>query len=398
MTTAPDTAQDMAPDMTPDPGSVDLPDVRAASGIVDDRGDCADELAERVRQAHDARTSLAILGGGTKRATGRQFSGDPLDVTRHNGIVSYEPAELVLTARAGTRLADVTAVLAAAGQMLAFEPPAFGAGATVGGTVACGISGPRRPWGGAVRDAVLGVELINGAGERLKFGGQVMKNVAGYDVSRLMAGARGVLGVMTQVSVKVLPMPEVETTCVLTLDQDAALARVVAWNRSALPLSATCHVDGQLFVRLSGAAAAVQEAAVGIGGEQVAASDDFWSAAREQRMAFFDANEAGDCAGGLWRFSLPHAARMPCFAGDWLVEWAGAQRWLRACAPVGGAATSAGAPAAGAEFVAAAAALGGHVQRWRPQWWEPQLGGPQRELQTRLQAAFDPRGIFNPGR
>ena len=342
--------------------------------------DLCEALAAQVRQAYDGRVPLWIRGGGTKRHLAPPCAGEPLDVARHHGIVSYEPSELVLTARAGTPLAVVEAVLAAAGQMLPFEPPAFGAAATLGGTIACGSAGPRRPWGGAVRDAVLGVQMINGAGERLTFGGQVMKNVAGYDVSRLMAGARGVLGVLTQVSVKVLPRAETEVTCVLSLDRQAALAKVVAWNRSPLPLSATCHVDGLLSVRLSGADVAVRAAAASSGGDHLAHGPAFWHGLKEQTLPFFAAGAE------LWRYSLPHAAPMPRAAGAWLIEWAGAQRWLCRAAAAG---AEEAAPAA------EAASLGGHAQRWRHAWWETPPGAAQSAVQARLKLAFDPRGIFN---
>ena len=357
---------------------------QATPGATIDRSvvdnDISSDLIAQVKAAYAAGRILAIRGGGTKCWWVEELDREVLDTTPHSGIVSYEPTELVLTARAGTRLADVVAALDSAGQALPFEPPMFGANATLGGAVACGVSGPRRPWGGAVRDAVLGVELINGAAERLTFGGQVMKNVAGYDVSRLMVGARGTLGVLTQISVKVLPKAECEVTCVLQLERDAALARVVEWNRSPLPLSATCHVVDRLSVRLSGAHAAVEEAATRIGGVRSDDSAEFWCALRDQRSAFFDG------AGELWRFSLPHAARMPRCSGEWLIEWAGAQRWLRSATPLGD-----------RPFVEASA-LGGHAQRWRPSWQATPLPAAQRELQMRLQHAFDPRGVFGAGR
>ena len=226
-------------------------------------------LCAAVREAHARGTPLAIRGSGSKDFYGRPVAGEALDVTIHAGVLRYEPAELVLTARAGTPLAEIEDLLAANNQMLAFEPPHFGPGATLGGTIACGFSGPRRATHGAARDFVLGVRLIDGRGRALRFGGEVMKNVAGYDVSRLMVGALGTLGVLTEVSLKVLPRPAAETTLRFECNEAQAIETMNRWLGRPLPLSALAWVGGVLWVRLSGAEAAVRAAAAALGGEAV---------------------------------------------------------------------------------------------------------------------------------
>jgi glycolate oxidase FAD binding subunit len=340
-----------------------------------------EQLQEQVRAATAARTPLVIRAGGSKDFYGNASEGERLDPRGHAGIVAHEPTELVITARCGTRLSELEAVLDAAGQMLPFEPPHFGAAATVGGCVAAGLAGPRRASAGGVRDYVLGARLLTGRGEVLSFGGTVMKNVAGYDVARLTAGSLGVLGVITEVSLKVLPKPVTEATLRLELDEAAALKRMNEWAGRPLPVSATAWLDGVLHVRLSGARAAVAEAQQKIGGTAVDGVA-LWHGLREQTDAFF--------AGGLplWRLALPSTAERIELPGAQLIEWGGAQRWLRTDAP--------------AEQVRArAAARGGHATLFR--------GGERRHVLTdlplpiaaihkRLKAEFDPAGIFNPGR
>ncbi len=339
------------------------------------------EFSERVRRAAADKTPLRIVAGGSKAFFGRMCEGEPLDVSGHRGIVSYEPSELVITARAGTPLAEIEAALAQNNQLLPFEPPHFGDRATLGGMVAAGLSGPRRPWGGSLRDAVLGVKILNGRGEVLRFGGQVMKNVAGYDLSRLMAGALGTLGVLLEVSLKVLPRPAVERTRVFELDADSALARQVEWGRRPLPLSGTLHDAGRLYVRLCGSGQGVQAALDQLGGEECAASP--WTAAREQTLPFFQGTAP------LWRISLPAAAPGLNLPGETLTEWGGALRWLRADLP---------APSVRQR----AAALGGHATLFRGhdgrgEVFQP-LAPAMLALHKRLKQSLDPRGIFNPGR
>lgn len=336
-----------------------------------------DSLIAQVQQALVTRTPLCILGGGSKHFYGRPCLGEPLELTGHRGIVAYEPAELVLTARAGTPLAEVEALLAANQQMFPFEPPSFSAHATLGGMVAAGLSGPRRPWGGSVRDAVLGVKLLNGRGEVLRLGGQVMKNVAGYDLSRLMVGALGTLGVLLEVSIKVLPRPAEERTLVFELDAAAAAARQIEWGRRPLPLSATLYHAGRLHVRLSGSGQGVEAACKALGGEET--DNSVWAEVREQTLPFFN------CAKPLWRISLPPAAAV--LPGEVLTEWGGALRWLVSQDPA-------------ATIRQHAAALGGHASCFRGSAGDVfhPLSAPLLALHQRVKQALDPYGLFNPGR
>jgi glycolate oxidase FAD binding subunit len=359
--------------------------------------DRAEELCEALRRASESGELLCITGSGSKAFLNRGPRDSqplpvsrPLSVTAHRGIVDYRPEELVLTARAGTPLAEVEQALAAANQYLPFEPPRFGGGGTLGGAIACGLSGPGRPWRGAVRDAVLGVELANGRGERLRFGGQVMKNVAGYDVSRLQVGAFGTLGLLLSVSVKVLPRPATEQTRVFELDARVALAHCRAWARQPHPISATCHFDGRLRVRLSGAAPAVADAAAQLGGEPEP-DEQFWEALRDHRLAFLAeaatesalASNSDEGARSLWRCSMPPAADAPLDAC--LVSWAGAERWWR---PVGEASAT----------MAAVAAAGGNARPFDRRFGMRAYGlsAAAARYSLRLRQAFDPGGVLNP--
>ncbi|MGE0875950.1 MAG: glycolate oxidase subunit GlcE, partial [Burkholderiales bacterium] len=274
-------------------------------------------FAGRIRDAAGNGTPLCLRGGGSKDFYGGEPQGEPLDVRTYAGLVSYEPTELVLTARCGTPLAEIDAVLERERQMLPFEPPHFGAGATLGGCVAAGLSGPRRASAGAVRDFVLGARIIDGRGRDLAFGGQVMKNVAGYDVSRLLAGSLGTLGLILEVSLKVLPRPAQEMTLTLEMPEAKALEQMNRWAGTPLPLSATVWRDGELSVRLSGAESALRAASERIGGERIegAASERFWLGIREHTHAFF----AG--AAPLWRLSVPSNAPPIELPGDRLSEW-----------------------------------------------------------------------------
>lgn len=341
------------------------------------------ELQAAVREALADGQPLAVRGGGTKAFYGREITGRPLEVSGHSGIVHYEPTELVVTVRAGTPLSELEALLADNGQQLACEPPHFGPAATVGGMVAAGLAGPRRPWGGAVRDAVLGARVLNGAGEVLRFGGEVMKNVAGYDVSRLMAGSLGVIGVLLDVSLKVMPRAPAETTRVLELGPEAAVSRLAQWGRQPLPITGAAHLDGRLHLRLAGNGAAVAEAAGRVGGEEPADGGDFWADLREQRLPFF----AGE--GPLWRLSLPPAAPLTELAGTRLIDWGGAQRWLRSDTPA-------------AVIRTAAAERGGHAALFRGGDRSGEVFAPLSpallSIHRNLKRALDPHGLFNPGR
>jgi glycolate oxidase FAD binding subunit len=346
-------------------------------------------LVERVEVAAAARTPLCIRGSGSKDFYGNTPQGQVLDVRGWQGIEVYDPSELVITARAGTPLAELEATLAEQGQMLAFEPPHFGPGATVGGCVAAGLAGPRRasagPTQGGLRDFVLGARLLDGRGRQLRFGGTVIKNVAGYDVSRLLAGSLGILGVILEVSLKVLPLARAELTVQQHCDETTALLRCNQWGGQPLPLSATHWQDGVLSVRLAGAEAAVREAAVLIGGQALAAgaAQTFWTAEREHVTDFF----AGDAP--LWRFALPSTAPPLTLEGMQCIEWGGAQRWLRSTQS--------------AETLRArAAALGGHATLFRggdrtAGVFTP-LSPAVLAVHRGLKTEFDPAGIFNVGR
>lgn len=345
------------------------------------------EWAERVRVAAAARTPLCLRGGGTKDFYGRAPAGEVFDLRANTGVVAHEPTELVVTVRGGTSLAELEAVLADKGQYLAFEPPHFGPGATVAGCVAAGLSGPRRASMGAVRDFMLGVKLLDGRGEVLKFGGQVMKNVAGYDVSRLVAGSLGTLGIVLEVSLKVLPRPVAEATLRFALDEDTALRRLNEWGGQPLPVSASLWHDGVLHLRLSGAEAAVRAAVDRLGGERLDAAEAnaLWTAVREQTAAPFA--QAADEV--LWRVSLPSTAPALALGGRQVVEWGGALRWVVA-------------PAGDLRVRARAAELGGHACAFRGgdrkgEVFQP-LSAPLAGIHRRLKQAFDPAGIFNPGR
>ena len=345
--------------------------------------DRTEEIQGRVRAAFESGAPLSIEGGGTRRFLGRAPTGELLEVGEHRGIVSHEPSELVLTVRAGTSVADTQAALAGHGQWLAFDPPRHGAASTIGGAVACALSGPSRPWTGAVRDFMLGARIVNGRGDVLSFGGEVMKNVAGYDVSRLMAGAFGTLGVLLEVSFKLLPRPADDRTRVFELNAGEAVRRLTAWARAPLPILGACHDGERLHVRIAGVEAAVAEAAERIGGEP--GDGALWESVRDHRHPFF-----AEDGPPLWRLSVPaHTppGGLPGAAAV-LIDWGGAQRWVRSGAP-------------GAELRGAAEAAGGHAACFR--------GGDRAEpfhplaeglagLHARLKDAFDPRRILNPGR
>ena len=347
--------------------------------------DAVADFADRLRAAAASGSPLRLRGGGTKDFYGGELRGELLDTRAHAGVVSYEPTELVVTARCGTPLAELEAILARERQQLAFEPPHFGDGATLGGCVAAGLSGPRRAAAGAVRDFVLGVRLLDGRGRDLSFGGRVMKNVAGYDVARLAAGSMGILGLILEVSLKVLPQAAAEATRRLEATEAQAIEWANRWAGQPLPVSATAWLDGVLHVRLSGAESALRAGAAVVGGEAMRDADAraLWADVREHRHAFF----AGDAP--LWRLSVRSSAPPLGLPGAGLHEWNGALRWLRSSADV-------------AEVRAAAAAAGGHATRFRG-------AGPRRDaftplapaterLHRGLKAAFDPAAILNPGR
>ncbi len=342
------------------------------------------QFRDRIASASSSGTALRIRGNGTKDWYGQELHGDVLDTTVYSGIVSYDPTELVITARAGTTLREIGAVLSANKQMLAFEPPRFDGLATIGGIVASGLSGPRRQAVGSARDFVLGSVLMDGRGEVLHFGGQVMKNVAGYDVSRLLAGSLGTLGLILEVSLKVLPRPFAQYSLQFAMNEEDALRQLNVWGGQPLPISASCWVDGKLYVRLSGAQAAVDAAIAKMGGAVLPDADDLWDSLREQRHAFF-----ADTAQGLWRVSVPTVAAPLQLPGEQMIEWGGAQRWLK---------TSSDA----ATIRAAATAAGGHATLYKGGdksvgVFQP-LAPAVARIHRHLKNAFDPAGIFNPRR
>jgi len=343
------------------------------------------EIQRRIRESAASGTALCVRGGASKDFYGNAPRGEPLDMRGHAGVVAYEPTELVITARCGTLLADLEKILLEKNQQFTFEPPHFGPGATLGGCVAAGLSGPRRASAGSVRDAMLGAKILDGRGQLLAFGGQVMKNVAGYDVSRLLAGSLGTLGVILEISLKVLPRPPAEATRRFELPQAKALEALNRWAGRPLPLSASAWRDGELRLRLSGAASAISAAAQKVGGEPVppAQAAPFWAGVREQSDTFF----SGDTP--LWRLSVPPQAAPIELPGEQLLEWGGALRWLRT--------------GVGAALVRAAAAqAGGHATLFRAADKSPGAFAPLRptllRLHRGLKQAFDPAGILNPGR
>lgn len=356
--------------------------------------------AERIRAAGADGQTLRLRGGGTKAflLPPPPAGAEILDTREHAGIVSHEPTELVVTARCGTPLAELEAALAQHGQFLPFEPPHFGPGATVGGMVAAGLAGPSRLAVGGVRDYVLGARLLNGCGEHLTFGGQVMKNVAGYDVSRALAGNLGTLGVITEVSLKVLPLPAGEATLRLPLDQGAALQHLARWRAQPLPLNASAWSTddgGTLWLRLRGAAAALAAACERLlaeaGGERVedARARAYWHALREHTAPFFTAPPSS--AYGLWRLAVKPTAPALSLPGPTLIEWFGGQRWVWA-------------PLSATESLRALAReAGGHATLFRAPADAPDAGdrhtpleATMRALQQRVRAAFDPQGVFGP--
>ncbi|MFJ4349006.1 glycolate oxidase subunit GlcE [Pseudomonas sp. NPDC089401] len=340
--------------------------------------DISQDLLEQVNQALNQGTALRIQGGNSKAMLGRAVAGEVIDTRGHCGILSHDPTELVLTARAGTPLREIEAVLHEAGQMLPCEPPHLGAGATLGGMVAAGLSGPRRPWAGAVRDQVLGTRLISGHGKLLRLGGEVMKNVAGYDVSRLMAGSFGCLGLLTEVSLKVLPRPRETLSLRLVMDRRQALAKLAEWGQQPLPISAACHDGDTLYLRLEGGAGSVQSARQRLGGEVL--DSRFWSDLREQRLAFFNGPAP------LWRLSLPATTGELDLPGRQLVDWGGAQRWLKSDAPA-------------QSIHARAATLGGHATGYGAGDAScAPLPATLLRYHRALKQQLDPQGVFNPGR
>jgi glycolate oxidase FAD binding subunit len=351
----------------------------------------------RVRVAAAAKSPLRVVGGGSKDFYGQALDGQRFDTTEYAGIIAYDATELVITARCGTPLGFVEQTLRDAGQMLACEPPHFAGPvsggpsvATLGGCIAAGLSGPRRAYAASVRDLVLGVRVLDGQGEDLSFGGRVIKNVAGFDVSRLIVGSLGTLGIILEVSLKTLPLPKSETTRVFELSADQAVRKCNEWSARPLPLSATCYYQGRQYVRLSGASSAIAAATRLMGGQEYADGDSFWASVRNHRHPFF-AVETADPPSSLWRLSVRSTAPFTDLGGDQMMEWSGALRWVYER------------PQADAERLRAwAREHGGHATLFRATdkaagVFQP-LAPPALALHQRLKAIFDPAGILNRGR
>ncbi len=355
------------------------------STIQDTSGAVLAAWSERVKRAADARTPLRLVGGGTKDFYGQDLAGERFDTTTYAGVVDYDPTELVITVRCGTPLAAVEDALRERGQMLGFEPPRFGAGATIGGCVAAGLSGPRRFSSGAVRDHLLGVRLLDGRGQDLSFGGRVMKNVAGFDVSRLVAGSLGTLGIVLEVSLRCVPIPKVEATRVFELAPAEAIRRMNEWGGRPLPLTGTWYADGKLHARLSGVESAVAAATREMGGSAFDDGDRFWASIRDQQESFFGGSDAP-----LWRLSVKSTAPWLELGGAQAIEWGGALRWLRAD------------DAADPKRIRTwARKHGGHASLYRGAKsagaFQP-LDEAMLAIHRALKANFDPAGIFNPRR
>ena len=352
--------------------------------------DCSKQLQNTISEALRQQSTLDIKGSSSKEFYGGARSGTALPVHEHAGLINYDPKELVITARSGTPLCEIEALLAEKGQMLAFEPPYFSENATLGGTIACGLSGPRRPYAGSVRDFVLGVSMINGKAEILRFGGEVMKNVAGYDVSRLMVGAMGTLGLILDVSLKVLPLPDQEITLKLDYSIEDAIRLMNEWSGSPLPISAACHDGAYLYIRLSGTPAAVIAGSKRIGGDIIQDGQTFWNNIRELQHGFFSSEKS------LWRLSVPSDSPHLDLPGKQIIDWGGAQRWFIAD------------DEEPRDFYKTIAAVGGHVSLFREgnsnneklqikDKFQP-LTPAVFALHKNLKHSFDPQGIFNPGR
>ncbi len=342
------------------------------------------ELQDRVRAAFNDKTMLEIVGGNSKRFYGNAntHKTEIIETRIHQGIISYEPSELVITARAGTPLKEIEALLAENNQMLPFEPPHFGEHATLGGAIATGLSGSRRPFTGSARDFVLGTKIISGKGEIMSFGGQVIKNVAGYDVSRLMVGALGTLGLLLEISIKVLPRPQAEETQCIAMSLQEACSTMQELNQSSLPLSALAYEDEKLYVRLSGALSAVTSAQKKVGGETLVHAENFWQQVNEQTHPFFETDRS------LWRLSVPYISNVDLNEKSF-IDWAGALYWIHSDKDA-------------EEIQQHAIEQGGTATLFRTTnnvaERLPPLQAKIKQLQINLKMRFDPYGILNYGR
>lgn len=345
--------------------------------------DLSNEFQQKIEDCFDNNRCINICGHNSKQFYGRKIDAthERLSTIKHQGIISYQPTELVITVRSGTSISEVEAILNENKQIFAFEPPQFNQQGTIGGMLASGLSGPARPFAGSVRDAVLGVNCINGKGEKLTYGGQVMKNVAGYDISRLITSSMGTLGLILDASIKVMPKPEHEISLVIEQDAQQALATWMKLGSQALAINASCQCDGRLYIRLSGNRAAIKHAQSIIGGEELQSASRFWQQLRDHELAFFQNPRP------LWRLSLAPATIPLKLSGDMLIDWAGAQRWLKTDES--------------ADVIRQLCeSHGGHATLYHPsnnkiEAFHPLTPGVAG-LHKQLKQAFDPAGILNP--
>lgn len=344
--------------------------------------DCREKIAAKLQDAYQQKQTLQIKAGGTKDFYGRNIQAKTLSLADHTGVIEYEPSELYITARSGTPLLEIEQTIAKQNQILPCEPPHFGTTATLGGMIASGLAGPRRVNAGSVRDCVLGTEILNGKGEHLRFGGKVMKNVAGYDVSRLMCGALGTLGVLISVSLRLLPKPVCEQTIALTLDSNVAIKKMNQWANTPIPISATFYDGNELYVRLSSSLSAIEACKKEIGGELVDNNDIFWSNIKEHAHDFFISDKS------LWRISVPPNTEVLNIPGDSVIEWNSALRWYISDADEN-------------TIRSEANRVGGHATLFKgnvtEQVFHP-LSEPSMKLHKKLKYVLDPAGILNPGR
>lgn len=344
-------------------------------------GDLSQQLEQQVEHACATKTPLNIQAGNTKLHLGRECSGEVVSMAGHSGVIDYNPTELVISARAGTSISELNKILAEQHQRLPFEPPSFAGKATIGGTVAANQSGPSRPWFGGVKDSLLGLGLINGYGEAMQFGGQVMKNVAGFDVSRLQCGAMGSLGLITNVSIKVLPAFKARQTKTFEMSAEQALEAMQKWANLSLPITGMCHVKVQnqslLYVRLQGGESGVASASQLLGGQKLLpdAAQEFWQAVKEGDLVKPQAHDT------LWRWSGASDTPISAVPNACLINWAGSERWIldSSVKPTVDGLTQ----HQGGDRLAEVYGL---------------VSAPQQALQQRIKDAFDPHGVFNPGR
>ena len=348
-----------------------------------------DDLQTQIESVSANGVPVRIVGGNTKAFYGNSVEAMDVDVSGHSGVIDYDPAELVITLRAGCKLKDVEALLSEKNQMLGFEPPHFGEAATIGGMVASGLTGPRRAFSGAIRDFILGVKLLNGRGEIVNFGGRVIKNVAGFDVSRLMVGAHGTLGILLEVSIRVIPRYEAETT--LLFEHADAQSHLDWINRLVClpyPISAALWYRGQTKIRLSGSQQGVASASQQLGGE-CNEKDDIWLQLKEQSHSFFNATSFGS-AKTLARVSVPSTEPDYLTAEPQLIEWGGAQRWIEAPQDQLGRLRQ-----QAEKHRSTVCAYKGYDEQVAV-FHHPT--DAIMALHRNLKSSFDPAGIFNPGR